>query len=258
MPFHPYVRRLFQASILCLVLIDASSHKVKSSTINESVETFGIYVLKHWKSDPELKKFDPPQIVTNVSSGTKILGSCVSKINGKIADDIGGTAYCGSTNTIFVVQDELKPLFKFYGSAAVGYVLAHEYGHYLQEKFNFEYQPIVSELQADCLSGAILGQGAKELDISFEDIISMSQAAYTIGSPSHGTSAQRAYAVYAGFGQSPEITCTIKDIEYLAEGKVKDPLYQDMVSRKRSSNNLNFNQAQEYLRSISGSLFGRD
>jgi len=136
-------------------------------------------------------------------------------------------------------------------------VVTHEYGHYLQSAFSIPYQKVVSELQADCLSGAILGQGAKELGITSRDIISMAQAAYSIGSDSHGTGAQRAYAVYAGFGQSAEITCSTADIQKLAAGKISDPVYGKMAS-KRSLSQANLDTPQTYLKTISGSLLPGD
>ncbi|MEN9541474.1 MAG: hypothetical protein RLZZ459_1565 [Cyanobacteriota bacterium] len=222
-------------------------------SLDSSVEAFGSYVLYHWQQDPKLKKHNPPQIITNVKSDTKVLGGCVATHNGRISADVGGTSYCPRSNTIYVVQDQLAPLYKYFGSAAIAYVIAHEYGHYLQSVFGIGYQKIVSELQADCLSGAILGQGAKELNITSRDIINMAQAAYSIGSDSHGTGAQRAYAVYAGFGQSAEMTCSTADIRKLALGQIKDPIYGQMASR-RSLNGVDLDRPQTYLRSISGSL----
>lgn len=227
----------------------------KAANLDKSVELFGNYVIYHWQKDPELKNFNPPQIITNVKSDTKILGGCVSNHGGRIATDVGGTSYCPRVNTIYVVQKQLRPFFKHFGPAAIAYVIAHEYGHYMQTVFKFEYSQPISELQADCLSGAILGQGAKELGITSRDIINMAQAAYTIGSDSHGTGAQRAYAVYAGFGQSAEISCSTSDMKKLASGRINDPVYKQLASQ-RSANGVDLNKPQAHLKTISGSLLG--
>jgi hypothetical protein len=61
---------------------------------------------------------------------------------------------------MFVVVEQLRPLYEAFGPAAVGYAIAHEYGHYIQTKFQMGGSPVTKELQADCLAGAILGQSA--------------------------------------------------------------------------------------------------
>ena len=229
-----------------------------SASLNDSVEAFGRYVLYHWQQDSKLNKFNPPQIITNVDSNTKVLGGCVSNFNGRIAEDVGGTSYCPAVNTIYVVQEQLRPFYQEFGPAAIAYVMAHEYGHYLQNIFGIQYQQPISELQADCLSGAILGQGASDLNISSRDIIDMAETAYSIGSKSHGTSAQRAYAVYAGFGQSPELSCSIEDMKKLAANQVNDPVFQQLASMRPGTRSAgaDLSAPQTYLKSISGSLLG--
>ncbi len=229
--------------------------EAKQANLDESVEAFGSYVLYHWRKDPKLRKFNAPQIITNVDSDTKVLGGCVSNHKGKINTDVGGTSYCARSNTIYVVQEQLEPFYEHFGAAAIAYVIAHEYGHYLQTVFDIPYKQPVSELQADCLSGAILGQGSDELDISKRDIINMSETAYTIGSKSHGSSAQRAYAVYAGFGLSPEITCSTADMNKLSNNQISDPIFKRMAS-ERSAEVVDLNKPQTHLKSISGSLLG--
>ena len=237
------------------LLATTAEFQAKSSSVNQSVEAFGNYVIYHWQKDPKLKNFNPPQIITNVESDTKVLGGCFSNHGGRIAQDVGGTSYCPRVNTIYVVQEQLQPFYTHFGPAAIAYVIAHEYGHYLQHSFGMEYTQPVSELQADCLSGAILGQGAEELEITTRDIINMSQAAYTIGSKSHGTGAQRAYAVYAGFGQSSEISCSTEDMKKLSKGQINDPVFKKLASQ-RSAEGVDLNKPQKYLKSISGSLLG--
>jgi predicted metalloprotease len=55
----------------------------------------------------------------------------------------------------------LTPLADAYGSAVMGVVLAHEYGHAIQERIGALDQPIatiLTEQQADCFAGAWTGQ----------------------------------------------------------------------------------------------------
>jgi len=248
---HRIFSSLFTASVALAIAPVAS----QAMDMNNSVETFGSYVLYHWQKDPELNKFNPPQIITNVDSKTKVLGGCISTYNGRTALDVGGTSYCPATNTIYVVQDQLSPLFKYFGPASIAFVVSHEYGHYLQKVFEIPYETVVSELQADCMSGAILGQGADELGITSRDIINMSEAAYSIGDPDHGTGAQRAYAVYSGFGLSAEITCSKEDMKKLSSNQIKDPVFKQLASQ-RSAEGVDLSGPQVHLKSISASLLG--
>ena len=83
----------------------------------------------------------------------------------------------------------------------------------------------------------------------------MAQAAYTIGSKSHGTGAQRAYAVYAGFGLSEEISCSTADMKKLAASQINDPVFKKLASQ-RSANGVDLDKPQTHLKSITGSLLG--
>lgn len=250
-----WAKKTFSTISALGLFLTTTHYPAKAETLDKSVEAFGNYVIYHWQKDPKLKQFNPPQIITNVQSDTKVLGGCVSNHGGRVATDVGGTSYCPRVNTIYVVQEQLEPFYKHFGPAAIAYVIAHEYGHYLQTVFDMEYVQPYSELQADCLSGAILGQGANELEITSRDIINMAQAAYSIGSKSHGTGAQRAYAVYAGFGQSPEISCSTEDMKKLAAGQINDPVFKQLASQ-RSANGVDLSKPQTHLKSISGSLLG--
>ena len=82
------------------------------ASLNQTVEAFGNYVIYHWEQDPQLNTFNPPQIITNVKSSTKVLGGCFSNHGGRIATDVGGTSYCPRVNTIYVVQEELEPFYE--------------------------------------------------------------------------------------------------------------------------------------------------
>ncbi|MCP9826458.1 hypothetical protein [Synechococcus sp. EJ6-Ellesmere] len=221
--------------------------------MDSSIEAFSEYLIRHWSQDPKLKKFPPPQIITNIKSDSKVIGGCIGINDGQLSNDVGGTSYCSSTNTIFVVPDQIEPLHRFFGRAAVNYVLAHEYGHYLQNLFQISGEPVVMELQADCLAGAIIGQGYEELKVTQQDIVNMALTAYSIGDKSHGAGPQRAYAVYTGLGQSDELTCKKEDIAKLSLGQIQDPVFKK-VTQQRSAGEVQFNGKGPNLRTISGSM----
>jgi len=247
------LKNIVALTLLSFSWIGGTAKSEEKANIQPSIVQFGNYVLKHWRNDQKLNKFNPPQIITNISSSTQVLGGCVSAVAGKISRDVGGTSYCPASNTIYVVPEQIIPLFTYFGPASTAYVLAHEYGHYIQAALEIPSKPILSELQADCLAGNILGQGYKELEITPDDIVNMAMTAYSIGDPEHGTGAQRAYAVYAGFGYSKEISCSMEDMKKLSRNKISDPTFHEL-SKQRSAGKRNEYGSQKYLKGISGSL----
>lgn len=244
------------AALLCAAPVGlALPSSAAQEAINQSVETFAEYLLRHWQKDPRLKGSMPPQIITSIGAGSKVVGGCVSIMNGNVSREVGGTSYCPPTNTMFIVVDQLRPLHEAYGHVAVAYALAHEYGHYLQHRFGIDADLMLLELQADCLAGVILGQGSAELGIQQKDVTDIARTAYAIGDTSHGTGDQRAYAVYTGLGQASELTCSLEDIQKLASNAVKDPRFGKIETlRSGGGTPVPFEPVGPHLRTISGSL----
>ncbi len=78
--------------------------------------------------------------------------------------------YCGADDTIqWDAEGLMAPLFQQFGDFTVALVLAHEWGHAVQNRYGFDNlsQPtILSELQADCFAGAWTGSvAAGESDV---------------------------------------------------------------------------------------------
>jgi len=228
----------------------------KALSLQELVEAFSIYLLGHWQMDPKLKDTPPPQIIANISSKSKVVGGCFGLNEaGRPTREIMGTSYCPSTNTIFAVQEDLQYYRDTFGDVAVGYALAHEYGHYLQSRFNLKSDIVVSELQADCLAGNILGQNYQQLGLNQDDIIAVAVTAYNLGDESHGTGAQRAYAVLTGLGHSDELTCATNDMIKLSKNQVSDPRFKNLEGiRSAGEKPVSLQNRGPNLKSISGSL----
>ena len=74
--------------------------------------------------------------------------------------------YCGADDTIqWDAEGLMAPLFQQFGDFTVALVLAHEWGHAIQNRYGFDNvnQPtIVSELQADCFAGSWTGRVAND------------------------------------------------------------------------------------------------
>lgn len=224
--------------------------------LQELVEGFSAYLLEHWQKDPKLKDTPPPQIITGISSKSTVFGGCIGiNATGKLTREVGGTSYCPPTNTIFVVQEQLQRYREAFGDIAVGYALAHEYGHYLQNRFQLDAEIVPMELQADCLAGAILGQNYQQLGLTQYDIITMADLAYKLGDETHGTGAQRAYAVYTGLGHSRELTCATGDMIKLSKNQVTDPRLATLSTwRSAGAKPFSIPDRGSQLKSISGSL----
>lgn len=138
----------------------------------------------------------------------------------------GGTP-AGAQNAIYCTQgrfiawDEptlLVPFYRDKGAMAVGFILAHEFGHAVQHSlgiFNDFSRTIEQELQVDCFAGAWAGYLADEGILDPEDapgkggdLDSALDAIYAVGDdPSvswqapdaHGTGDERAEAFGVGY-----------------------------------------------------------
>ena len=162
----------------------------------------------------------PPQILP-IAANSKVYGGCGDY---SIGAEVGGSAYCPRTHTIFLVPEQLQYFSDEFGPSAVAFVVAHEYAHHVQYA---QYQLISKarnntmriELQADCFAGIIL---ASIPSISFgpDDVEAMLKTAFMVGDQEydseyhHGPGENRALALRSGlrFGGS--------------KGKNKDAYYK--------------------------------
>ena len=129
--------------------------------------------------------------------------------------------YCGLGD--FIVYDDgenglLAELADSFGAGTIGIVLAHEYGHAIQQRsgvLDRNLPTVTSEQQADCFAGAWAGRAARnEGGISFTDadvragLIAMLEVRDPVGidqfSPGgHGSGFDRVGAFQTGFVEGP-------------------------------------------------------
>jgi predicted metalloprotease len=142
-------------------------------------------------------------------------------------------AYCPGDDTIYISEkfatdiaqgalDRVLPGSSHgfggtYGEFAVAYIVAHEYGHQVQDELGlFERGlPTVNlELQADCFAGNWANHAYKQDRVDEGDIREAVNAALAVGdfdasNPGHhGTPEQRADAWYAGFESGDPSACS--------------------------------------------------
>lgn len=128
--------------------------------------------------------------------------------------------YCGPTKLIAWdgnwVYDRL---YDDFGDAAAAFLLAHEYGHFVQDRLDIDTEyplTIEAELNADCLAGAWLGTVDRKVE-RFEDVDYEALAAglFNVADPrgvpwtnpsAHGTANERRRALALGARKGPR-TC---------------------------------------------------
>jgi len=191
------------------------------------------FLIGSWQSDKSLAKVAPPQVLP-VAEGSRIYGGCGENIGGM---ELGGSAYCEATHTIYLVPQELGAFVEAFGPSAQAYVVAHEFGHAIQAAFSVELSGAARELQADCLAGIMIAGGSESLGITRDQVISMASAAYAIGSDTHGTGAQRSYALLSGMGVF-KAGCTDRDMNALAAGQITDPAYLKLTKTRAGGSTI--------------------
>ena len=145
-----------------------------------------------------------PQILFGFA-GTTVFGGCIDEKGD--AAKIPGSMFCAYTNTIVLEPNQLEGLRRQFGDGAVAYAIAHEVGHWVQATFGdpqFDAIGAKRELQADCIAGILLYGVSKEIGFTAQDAREAINAAYSIGSKSHGAPYERAYALKSGFSGDPD------------------------------------------------------
>jgi predicted metalloprotease len=160
-------------------------------------------------------------------------GQVVNSACGQLGDD--AAAYCSGDDTIYISQqfagdiydgalDQMLPgssqgFGNTVGDFAVAYIVAHEYGHEIQDELGLFQQygsqvPQMNfELQADCYAGSWANSAYKEKRVSDEDVQEALDAALAVGdfatdSPGHhGTPEQREQAWQTGFQSGDPSAC---------------------------------------------------
>lgn len=141
-------------------------------------------------------------------------------------DVVGNAFYCFGKNFIAFDNKKFFPdLYRDYGSVAVPLILAHEWGHAIQDRAGITDAPnIVLEQQADCFAGAWLGHvntdGANGIellpgdqDIALSALLSLRDATGSSGEDpdAHGSGFDRVAAFQDGFDNGATKCATYYD-----------------------------------------------
>ena len=153
--------------------------------------------------------------------------------NGTFGDS--AAAYCRGDDTIYVSQQFATDIYngaldqalpgssqgygQTIGDFSVAYIVAHEYGHQIQDELglfqNYEQLPTMAfELQADCYAGTWANSAYRENRLEAGDVQEALDAALAVGdfdtgNPAHhGTPEQREQAWNSGFQTGDPSACS--------------------------------------------------
>jgi uncharacterized protein len=146
--------------------------------------------------------------------------------------DDSAAAYCSADDTIYISEQFATNIYngaldhalpgssqgfgRTYGDFAVAYIVAHEYGHQIQDELGLFQRGISTmplELQADCYAGAWAHDAAQEDRVDDGDVQEALDAALAVGdfdtaNPGHhGTPEQRREAWTTGFESGDPGSC---------------------------------------------------
>lgn len=123
----------------------------------------------------------------------------------------GNAAYCAPSQTIAWDANWIYGrLYRQYGDAAVTFVLAHEYGHFIQDRLQQRRFPLTieSELNADCLAGAFIGTMDRKVSrLHGPDFQALAEGLFNVADPrgvpwtnpsAHGRVGERRHALLMG------------------------------------------------------------
>ena len=218
------------------------SSKIKADE-NKDNEIFGIIenfteiMSKAWMKDKFLKKIRMPQTIL-LDANSRVYGSCSQR--DKNLKTIGGSSYCSSTNTIFLVKEDVDLFYELNDSSGLLYLLAHEWSHSLQHAWLSKVPHPAKELQADCLAGRFVSMFEENIDR--KKILSLAKISLHMGSKIHGTGNQRAYALLTGLGVI-DGTCSIPKMKDLAKKPRKANKVIRLMNLRSGSNDININNS---------------
>jgi predicted metalloprotease len=221
---------------------DAGSHNLilgsKDSTQPKNMEQFLTAVTKdvdtYWTKTFAASGLPEPKVsYAWIPAGSTAASACGDE-SGGMGDD--AAAYCPGDDTIYISQKFATDIYtgaldqalpgssqgygRTVGDFAVAYIVAHEYGHEVQDeldlfdKYGGQVPTMAFELQADCYAGTWAKSAYDENRLEDGDVQEALDAALAVGdfdetNPGHhGTPEQREAAWTDGFESGDPSSCS--------------------------------------------------
>lgn len=190
----------------------------------------------YWTKQFAAQGLDEPRVTYQwIPAGQTAASACNGGDDGGSMGD-SAAAYCPADDTIYISEKFATDIYEgtldhalpgssqgyggTVGDMAVAYIVAHEYGHQVQnelgldERYAGQVPTAAFELQADCYAGTWANSAAQENRLDEGDVQEAIDAALAVGdfaagNPGHhGTPEQRAAAWDAGYESGDPSVCS--------------------------------------------------
>jgi len=210
----------------------------KGSTQPQTTEQFLTAVTKdvdaYWTKTFKASGLSEPKVAYAWIPAGQTAASACGDEDGAMGDD--AAAYCPGDDTIYISEKFATDIYngaldqalpgssqgygRTAGDFAVAYMVAHEYGHQVQDELGLfdanggQLPAMAFELQADCYAGAWANSASRENRLEDGDVQEALDAALAVGdfdtaNPSHhGTPQQREAAWNQGFRSGDPSSCS--------------------------------------------------
>ena len=162
----------------------------------------------------------------------------------------GNAFFCPSDDLIAWDNVNLVPgMYEAFGGFTIGIVMAHEFGHAIQERAGVVGDTIMTELQADCFAGAWTGDVAEgrseyfelridDLDKAIAGFLELRDGVGTDAADpaAHGTGFDRIGAFTEGFEEGVEHCATYPDLYDAGELVIVEVPFTDLEDFERGGN----------------------
>jgi uncharacterized protein len=210
----------------------AGEHASKKLTTSEDTEPRTMEELLNWEKVFERSDLPTPRVGYAWIPAGEAAASACSGESGPLGDS--AAVYCPGDDTIYISQKFAADIYdgsldhalpgssqgygRTLGDFAVAYIVAHEYGHQVQDELGLfdaygGLPTMAFELQADCFAGSWAHSAYEENRLDEGDVQEEIDAALAVGdfdasNPGHhGTPEQRAEAWNAGFESGDPSSC---------------------------------------------------
>ena len=216
-------------------LIVGSRDSEQPQDIEQFLTAVTTDVDRYWTKAFEESGLSEPRVQYAWIPAGQTAASACGDGNGDNTMGDSAAAYCPGDDTIYISQKFATDIYdgaldhalpgssqgygKTVGDFAVAYIVAHEYGHQVQdelglfEKYGQQVPTMAFELQADCYAGTRAASAAREDRLEEGDVQEALDAALAVGdfdasNPGHhGTPDQRAQAWSTGFESGDPGAC---------------------------------------------------
>src|SRR5215218_3192947 len=214
-------------------LVTGADGAQQPQTMEEFLTAVTTDVDSYWEKVFEASSLEQPRVsYAWIPAGQTAASACGDE-DGTLGDS--AAAYCPGDDTIYISQKFAADVYdgaldqalpgssqgygRTAGDFAVAYIVAHEYGHQVQdelglfEKYGQQVPTMAFELQADCYAGTWAASAKQDNRLEEGDVQEAIDAALAVGdfdesNPGHhGTPEQRADAWNTGFEAGDPSSC---------------------------------------------------